>query len=46
LATKFDKFNLPNDDYEDESLEEEEGTSNRSNSALNLKSRKNKRGSN
>jgi hypothetical protein len=43
LSTKIDKFSLPdNCDDEDESLDEEEGTSNRSNSALNRQSKKNK----
>jgi hypothetical protein len=40
LATKFIKFNLPDDD--DESSEEEEGTSNLPNAALN-RQRKNKK---
>jgi hypothetical protein len=35
LSTKIDKFSLPDDnEYEDESSDEEEGTSNRSNAAL------------
>jgi hypothetical protein len=48
LSTKIDKFSLPydDDDYEDESSYEEEGTSNRSNAALTRKNEKNKRGSN
>jgi hypothetical protein len=46
LATKFEKFNLPNDDYDDESSEEEEGTSNRSNASLTRQSKKKKRGGN
>jgi hypothetical protein len=39
LATKFDKFTLPNYYNEDESSEEEEGSSNRSNVALNCHSK-------
>jgi hypothetical protein len=45
LATKFDKFDLPNDG-DDESSEEEESTSNLSNSALTRQSKKKKRGGN
>jgi hypothetical protein len=45
LNTKIDKFSLP-DDYEDEYSDEEEGTYNRSNAALNRQSKKKKRGSN
>jgi hypothetical protein len=44
LATKSDKFNLPDDD--DESSEEEEGTSNRSNADLTRQIKKKKRGVN
>jgi hypothetical protein len=44
LGTKIDKFSLPNDNEdEDEYSDEEEGTSNRSNTALTLQSKKNKR---
>jgi hypothetical protein len=49
LATKFDKFKLPNDDDDDdddESSEEEEVTSNRSNAALARQIKKNKCGGN
>jgi hypothetical protein len=46
LATKFDKFNLPNDDDYDESSEEEEGTSYCYNADLTRQSKKKKRGSN
>jgi hypothetical protein len=42
LATKFDTFNLPNDDDYDQSLEEEEGSSNHSNVALTRQSKKKK----
>jgi hypothetical protein len=45
LATKFDKFSLPDDD-DDEYSEEEEGTSNCSNAALTRQSKTNKRGGN
>jgi hypothetical protein len=44
LATRFDKFKLPDDD--DDSSEEEEGTSNRSNAALARQIKKKKRGGN
>jgi hypothetical protein len=47
LSTKIDKFSFPDDDDdEDESSDKEEGTSNRSNAALNLQSKKNNRGNN
>jgi hypothetical protein len=50
LGAKFDKFNIPNEDEdeydEEDSLEEEEGTFNRSNSALTRQSKKMKRGGN
>jgi hypothetical protein len=46
LATKFDKFTLPNDDDEDESLEEDEGYSNLSDADLNRQSKKKKRDDN
>jgi hypothetical protein len=45
LATKFDKFSLP-DDHDDKSSEEEEGTSNRSNASLTRQRKKKKRGGN
>jgi hypothetical protein len=45
LSTKFDKFSLPDED-EDESSDEEEGTSNRSNADLTLQNKNNKRGNN
>jgi hypothetical protein len=44
LATKFDKFNFPDDD--DESSEKEEGTYNRSNAVLTHEIKKKKRGGN
>jgi hypothetical protein len=45
LNTKIDKFSLPHDNEdEDESSDEEEGTSNRSNAALTRQSKKNKHG--
>jgi hypothetical protein len=37
---------LPNDDYDDESYEEEEGSSNRPNATLTLQRKKKKLGSN
>jgi hypothetical protein len=45
LVAKFDKFNIPNEDDNDEvySLEEEEGTSNFSTSAFTQQSKKKKR---
>jgi hypothetical protein len=47
LSTKIDKFSLPDDNEdEDESSYEEEGTSNRSNYSLTRQSKKNKRGTN
>jgi hypothetical protein len=45
LTTKINKFNFPDYD-EDESSEEEEGTSNRSNADFTRKSKKKKRGGN
>jgi hypothetical protein len=42
LARKFDKFNLPNNGDDDESFEEEEGTSKRSNAALTRQIKKKK----
>jgi hypothetical protein len=45
LATKFNKFSLPDDD-DYESSEAEEGTSNRSNAALTRRSKKKKHGGN
>jgi hypothetical protein len=47
LSTKIDNFSLPDDNEdEDEYLDEEEGTSSRSNTALNLQSKKKKRATN
>jgi hypothetical protein len=47
LSTKIDKFSLPDDDDDEyEYSDEEEGTSNRSNAALNLQIKNNKRGNN
>jgi hypothetical protein len=47
LSTKIDKFSLPDDNQdEDESSDEAEGTSNRSNAALTRQSKKKKRASN
>jgi hypothetical protein len=47
LSTKIDKFSLPDDNEDEyESLDEEEGTSNRSNAALNRQKKKKKRGDN
>jgi hypothetical protein len=47
LSTNIDKFSLPDDnEYEDESSDEEEGTYNRSNAALTRQSKKKKRGTN
>jgi hypothetical protein len=47
LATKFDKFNFPNDDDDDDEYSEEyEVNSNRSNVALTLQSKKKKCGGN
>jgi hypothetical protein len=47
LSTKIYKFSLPYDNEdEDESSDEEEGTSNRSNAALTRQSKKNKRANN
>jgi hypothetical protein len=45
VGAKFEKFNIPNDNYDEEdSSEEEEGTSNHSNSALTCQSKNKKRG--
>jgi hypothetical protein len=47
LSTKIDKFRLPDDnENEDESSDEEEGTSNRYNAALTRQSKKQKRANN
>jgi hypothetical protein len=47
LSTKIDNFSLPDDNEdEDKSSYEEEGTSNRSNAALTLQSKKKKRANN
>jgi hypothetical protein len=47
LSTKIDKFSLPDDNKdEDESSDEEEGTSNRSNAALTRQIKKKKHGTN
>jgi hypothetical protein len=47
LITKIDKFSLPDDNEdEDESSDEEEGTSNCSNAALTRQSKKNKHDTN
>jgi hypothetical protein len=48
LATKLDKFNLPNDDDDDddESSEEEEGSSSHSNASLTRQNKKKKCGGN
>jgi hypothetical protein len=47
LSTKIDKFSLPDDNEdEDESSDEEKGTSNRSNAALNRQIKKKIRGTN
>jgi hypothetical protein len=47
LSTKIDKFSLPDDNEdEDESPDEEEGTSNIFNAALTRQSKNNKRGTN
>jgi hypothetical protein len=47
LSTKIDKFSLPDDnEAEDKSSDEEEGTSNRSNAALTRQSNKKKRSTN
>jgi hypothetical protein len=45
LATKFERFSLPDDD-DDESSEEEKGTYNRSNAAMTHQSKKKKSGGN
>jgi hypothetical protein len=45
LGAKFDKFNIPDDDSEDWSEDEEgDGASNRSNEALTHQSKKNGKG--